>query len=350
VRIPPGAALLAALVLAAAPLAHAQTTLRRVRVLRDDTLHGVRSAAFSGSDLLVLDAPAPALHLYAGTARRAWGARGRGPAELMNPYNAVWAGGRILVRDSELQKLASYDRAGALVGTRPLAGMAVHLAMAGADTLVEWFGTTRTVARLRGARQDTVLRYTVDVPEIQLSAPGAPSLSLPAPYAPSPAWAALPDGRVAFWDGRENDIRVLDRAGRVAGRIAIPADRYPVTAQDREAWIASGIPESVRGERVFEPLRAAARTEVRFPRQLPPVMAMRAEPSGGVWVMQSGSAGGQRWARLAQGRAPLRIRLPAGERLLDISRAEIATLARDADGAERIHVYANPLRGAAARP
>lgn len=342
-----GVLALALLVASAAALA-AQTGLRRLRVLGGAqggaSFHEIRAAAFNGSDLVVLNAPAPALHLFQGQQHRAFGARGRGPAELTNPYDAVWLADRMLVRDGDLQKIASYSRAGALVGTRPLPGMAVHLAVAGRDTLVEWYGQTRTVVRLRGARQDTLLRYTADDQTVHLAAPGAPSLTLPAPYEATPVWAGLADGRIAYWNGAEAFVRILDRAGRVAARLAIPPERYPVTAADREAWIATGIPTAIRGQRIFEPLRQQARTQVRFPREFPAVLSLRADPSGGVWVQQSGSASGQRWVHLGEGLRPLRLQLPAGQRLLAVGAAQVAAQARDAQGVESVHVYAKPRR------
>lgn len=335
--------------------AEAQSSLRRLRTLGeqhgDAGLYRVRAAAFNGSDLVVLSEGSPALHLFEGTRHRSFGARGRGPAELTAPQNAVWAGGRILVRDSELRKIASYDRAGNFVGSRPLtAGMAVRLEMAGRDTLVELFGQqTQTVVRLRGARQDTVLRYAHAGDMVQLSAPGAPSLTIPAPYAGGPAWAALPNGRIAFWDGRESVVRLLDLTGRVVGRLPLPASRYAVTAPDREAWFASAIPSEIRGQRVFEPLRQRARTEVRFPGHFPAVLGLRADPSGGVWVQQTPSASGQRWVLLREGQAPARIQLPPRQTLLAIGEHELAALARDADDVEVIHVYGHPQRTTARR-
>ena len=171
------------------PLA-AQPAQRPLRVLSGGDggggFHGIRSAAFNGPNLVVLNAPAPALHLFKGAQHRAFGVRGRGPAELTNPHNVVWLGDRVLVRDSDLQKIASYDQSGNLVATRPLRGMVVHLAVAGRDTVVELFGQTRTVVRLRGARQDTLLNYADAAQTVHLSAPGAPSWSRRAATPASP--------------------------------------------------------------------------------------------------------------------------------------------------------------------
>jgi len=351
-RFSPGVMLLCAALLAAGGGTPAEGQLRRVRVLGAGAdLYQVRAAAFNGHDLVVLSAGSPALHLFEGPRHRAWGARGRGPAELTSPQNVVWSGNRILVRDSELRKIATYDRLGTFLGSRPLnAGMAVRLEMAGRDTLVELFGPqTRVVVRLRGARQDSVLRYDAATEMVRLSAEGAPSLTLPAPYGAQALWAALPNGRIAFWNGQDREIRLLDGSGRIVGRLPLPTTRYAIRAPDREAWFAASIPSEIRGQRVFEPLRQQARTEVRFPSHFPAVLALRADPAGGVWALQAGSATGQRWAYLAEGQPPLQIHLPAHQSLLAIGTEEIAALARDDDDVETIQVYAHPRRARAGR-
>lgn len=340
--------------LAASTQGSAQLEPRRLRVLGggpDASLYRVQAAAFSGSDLLVLSGAAPAVHLFEGNRQRSWGRRGRGPAELTRPQNIVWSGTRVLVRDSELRKIASYDRAGNFLGTRPLSGgMVVRLEMAGRDTLVEFFGQqTQTVVRLRGVRQDTLFRYGHPEEVIRLSAPGAPSLTMPPPFAPRAAWAALADGRIAFWDGHENVVRLLDGNGRVVARLPLPADRHPVTGPDREAWFATAIPSEIRGQNVFAPLRREARSQVRFPARFPPVLSLRGDPSGAVWVQQTPAAGGQRWVILKQGQPPVHIRLPSRQTLLAIGGSEVATLAKDADEVETIHVYAHPHRPGARR-
>jgi hypothetical protein len=306
----------------------------------------MRAAAFQGTDLLVLCGGAPAVHLFSGGRHHAWGARGHAPPELSRPQNVAWAGGRILVRDSELQKIVAYDRDGNLLSNRRLPpGMAVRLEMAGRDTLLEWFGPeAQLVVRLRGSRQDTLLRYAAVSETIRLSAPGAPSLSLPPPYAALPLWTPLADGRLAFWDGREPALRLLDRTGRVAGRLPLPAGRHPVTQADREAWFASGIPADIRGQRVFEPLRERAREQVRFPQHFPAALALLPDPGGGVWVQRTATAGGQRWAYLRGGQPPLQVHFPAGHRLLAVGERDMAVLAGEA-----IHLYTKPRPRATAR-
>ncbi len=329
--------------------AESQARLRPVRVLggrlEDVGLYKVRAAAWDGPRLVVLTGAEPAIQVHEGSARpTSWGQRGRGPAELINPHNVLVVGERIMVRDSDLRKLASYDRSGTLVTTRTLtAGMIVRVEMAGRDTLADSFAPSgHTLVRLRGTRTDTIWSYGNSVPTIRLTAPGSASLSIPVPYAAMPAWAGLADGRVAVWDARGDALDVLDVSGRVLFRMNLPRERFPVLAQDREAWFASAVPGEIRGQQPFRGLQAVARREVRFPQRLPAVLSLRADPAGGTWVQQTTSATGQRWAYMAPRQPQTWFRLPPGQSLLAIGRREIAALARDGDGVESIHIYAHP--------
>ena len=348
---------LSALLLALAgtwQVAPSQEVPRRIRVLGNADgaeLHQVRGITFLGPDLVVLTAPEPALHLFSGGTKRSWGDKGAGPAELSNPRTVASTGDRILVRDAQLRKIVAYDRSGRAVSTRPFPnGIAYDLVVAGRDTLLGLVDMrSHTVVRLRGARQDTVLRYPVSGETVQLSAPGSPSLSLPAPFRPEPAWGAFPDGRIAFWDGRDDAVHVLDRNGRRMARLALPSTRYALTDADREAWLAGSFPGEIRGQNPFAALREKARTEMKFPASFPPVLGLLPDARGGVWVLHTPPSAGQRWTYLAQGQRPLTIRLPARRSLLAVSPTEMAVHARDADGVETVEIYRTPQRPRASR-
>ena len=348
-----GAALALPLALGAAwspPADGPEVAPRRLRVLHagGEGVRGVVAGAYRGGDLAVVARAEPAVHLFAAGGHRAWGKRGEGPAELANPVEVAWAGERILVRDGTLGKIASFDVSGRLVATRPApagGGVPVGLAVAGSDTLLSFVqpgAPHATVVRLRGARQDTVLRYRQSEPKVTLSASGAPTLTVSAPFAAAARWELLRDGTLAWWDGAADALEVRDRAGRAAGRLPLPRERFPVTRADREAWLATGLPRELRGQDVFAPLREVARREVRFPDRLPAVMDLMADPEGGVWVLRSTAAQGQRWTHLRRGRAPLTVRLPEGRYLLAVSGGEMAAVARAEGGAQAIEIYRKP--------
>lgn len=323
----------------------------RLRVV-DDEFAGVEGAAFHGGRLVVLTRPEPAVHLFAGGGAARWGKDGEGPAELRGPQNLAWVGDRLLVRDHALKKIVSYDAEGRFVASRPLGGMrAVRMQVAGGDTLLglfDPFRPERQVVRLAGAHVDTVLRYANAAEPLTLEAPGAPSLTLPAPYSAVPLWAGLPDGRLAYWDGSSEVVRILDRGGREVARFPLPGERFPVSEAGREAWFTDEIPvDRAFGQRdIFAPVRETARREVAFPADLPAALALVADPDGGVWVRRTPAADGEVWTRVGPAGATASVRLPARRRLLAVSDTEMAARALDDLDVETVEVYRKPRGGA----
>jgi hypothetical protein len=335
--------LLGLILLPLAAPADAQVRPERVRTLGSD-LFEVRHAAFQDAELVVLTLPAPALHRF-GERYRSWGRAGDGPAELRNPQELAVAGDRVLVRDGRLAKIVSFDRAGAAVAARPLGSLRVNrFELAGRDTLVGLFepvGEQRAVARLRGARTDTILRYRVSAPQVRLEG-GGPSLTLTAPFHPVPVWTGLPDGTVAFWDAASPRITLYRRGGGAPATLPLPERQYPVTAADREIWFEEEIPQEFMGQRIFEAARERARETVRFPPRLPAVLRMLSDPQGGVWILQTTSGSGEVWTRLAASGRSVTVRFPPGRRVLAIGTSEIAVLAKDELEVETVEVYRRP--------
>lgn len=319
----------------------------RLRVVGTE-LFGVQGAAFHGGQLAVLTRPEPAVHLFAAQGGAQWGKGGEGPAELKGPQNLAWVGDRLLVRDFRLKKIVSYDAAGNFVASRPLGGMAAsRMQMAGNDTLLGLMNPMqpeRHVVRLAGARVDTVLRYAVSGEQLTLEVPGTPSLTLRPPFAGEPLWAGLPGGRVAFWDGTAPHVQVLDRTGREVARLALPAERFDVTDADRDAWFTEAIPaEAMMGQSdIFAPVREKARSEVKFPAQLPLALALMADPGGDVWVRRTPASGGEVWTRLGERGAVSSVRLPARRQLLAVGDTEMAARARDEMDEETVEIFRKP--------
>lgn len=323
--------------------AAAQPGARPLRVLggvAGQQMEGIRAAAFRGDELVVLDAPgsAPRLHFFSPRGHRI-AATSR--SEMRNPRSVAWINDVVLVRDPETRRILGFDGAGRLVSSRPLpAGQSIALSAAGGDTLLGLSTTAAgIVMRLRGARQDTLLRLPVTSRIIRLTAPGVPSLELPAPFEPHALWTGLPSGGIAVWEGR-GAVRVLNRAGEEVATLALPTERHPVTEADRDRWLAGALPV-IRGEAVFEPLRERARATVEFPSTHPAALALIADPEDGVWVLRTPAASGQRWLHLTRRGAAARLDLPPGQSLLAVGRSEVAVFTRSRAG-ERIHVYAKP--------
>jgi len=310
-------------------------------------LFKVKAAAFLDSSLVVLTGADPFVHVFTGGRHRAWGAKGNGPGEFAGPEDLSIQDGRILVRDGTLEKIVTFDAGGRYLATRALRPYVVNrFFVQGGDTLLGLSAhqqSTRAIARVHGARVDTLMRYSLPEP-LRLSAPGSPSLSTTPPYAPVPHWAVLRDGRIAYWDGRSTEIALLRAGTGRVGALALPGGRFPVGAAERDEWLNQEIPQSFMGRRLFEPLRARARETVEFPRSLPPVLDLMPDPVEGVWVRQTTAASGERWSWTGRGGVAGSFRLPAGARLLAVGRQQLAVLVKDADEVETVQLYRKPAR------
>ena len=103
-------------------------------------LTGIRDADFHGGVLAVLGAPGPAVSIFeSGRQLSAWGDRGNGPSEFVNPGNIVWMDGNLLVRDFDLSKIVSFDATGQLLATKRLGGLVGGLYASGRDTVISRF-------------------------------------------------------------------------------------------------------------------------------------------------------------------------------------------------------------------
>src|SRR5690606_18602363 len=130
-----------------------------------------------------------------------------------------------------------------------------RLFLVGGDTILGTFqplDRARAIVRLAGATRDTIVAYSLSPSEVRLEAPGAPSLTVSAPFTPQPHWTVLPDGSVAIWLPERAHIQLLDLPGRPRGQMAAVGPSLPVQAEDRETWFREAIPEEFMGQRVFE--------------------------------------------------------------------------------------------------
>jgi hypothetical protein len=311
-------------------------------------LFGIRDAAFVGGSVVVLTAPEPAVHLYHGTEHRAWGKKGRGPAELTDPVDVTPTPSGILVRDFTLSKIVLYDTHGALVSSRDMGGAmtgGVHLTARDTFlTLLKPGGESRAVVRMRAGGYDSVFSYQASSRTVLLEAPGSPSLTLPAPYAPEPLWTALANGRLAFWDGARAELALLDGSGAPQGRFPLPANSLPVSQADRDHWLATAIPSgNLFGKSdPFAAVRKAAPDRVQFPTSLPAVLALLPDPAGGVWVLRTPEGSGQLWAYVDSAGPRRSVRLKPGRKLLAVGDSLLAVRARGDMDEEIVEIYRKP--------
>lgn len=315
----------------------------------DPDLVGIRDAAFSGQVLAVLARPSPAVFVFEpeGNTRK-WGNLGEGPAELADPQSIVWVHGDLLIFDFDLGKIASFDVEGLLRSTRPISGLVGGLAYSAGDTLITrfTFAGARSAVRLRSSEEVKLLTMPPP-PTVVLSAVGSPPLRMPPPYTGVGTWASLPCGGIVHWDGASDHLATFDLLGRAGETLPLPEDQYPVSAEDRRAWMASAVPSgdlAGRGD-VFAALRGKVEGQVEFPSHFPVVLGLMGDPHGGAWVKRTPDP--SIWTYVDGEGPQLTIRLPADRKLMAVSASELAARSRDSMGVESIEVYRNPMESAA---
>ena len=247
-------------------------------------------------------------------------------------------GRHLYVLDGSQRRLSIFESTGAGVRTINLqnAGMGAYyprrLGAAVGDPalfdLAEPMGDERIViartfatnADEESVRQDTVIVYPRSTAtRLRLTAPGAPGYRVSPPYSPAPQWAPVCGG-VAFWQGSDAEVRILGLDGTLKSVVPLALDdRFEVTADDREYWFQNAIPQEVFGQRVFEPLRQAARRTVDFPRYHPPVFELLGGPGDVLWVRRTPDGRDQVWDVVdAQGRLANRVFLAPGQALMAV--------------------------------
>lgn len=324
------------------------------RVFGDMTpLHRIRDVAVSGSRVIVITAPEPAVHVFGlpgdGEAR-SWGSEGEAPGELRNPVAVAVAGDSIHVLDlvPGRNRVTTYDPSGSLVGTREVEGPALahDLARLGARLVVEGseFGADLRLVSLLGEAGDPVLSFRV--PEgVEVRAESGPmrSLTLTPPFSPVPRWTALPTGELAWWPGSGRRIEVRSPDGERRRFITLPAGEIPVAPADRSAWLARRFSpaEELFGVRdPYSGIRAEAEESLPFPAAFPPVLELKADPLGGVWVLRAWMAGGQLWTRFgADGGPPLSLVTGDGREVLAFGEGVVAVKSVDGLGVERVEIH-----------
>ncbi len=316
-----------------------------------DILADIRAAQLSDDGLYVLLGSAPVLHFSGPSEHSEWGRMGDGPAEFSSPADVEWSGDRLLVLDVQHHKIVSFSETGAFVASRSLRGTwANHLFLTPTDTVIGSFiplGDKRAVLRLDGSNMDTIFAYeTTSEDRVRLQADGAPSLTVRLPYTPTVVWTVLPDGDLAIWEPEHDEVSRLDRHTHNRTMIGGPGAPEATTPADVDLWIQDVIPEGFAGQLgVFDPLVAEARkvASESFPKVLPAVLELVADPVDGLWIRKTTRSAGQSWLLLrSNGQTAGTIRLPTGRTLLDIGPRGFLTKTRDELGIERIELYAMP--------
>lgn len=335
-----GALLSAALAVPAASVGQ-QTCTDRDALYRldggDFVWSDVRAVSSDGSQLVVLTESYPVVHLFDltdGGWQGSWGRSGQGPGEFLEATGVALVGRHLYVLDGTQRRLSIFETTGTVVQTINLqdAYYPRRLDGGGRGTVLfdlsQPMGNERViVARTVGAgtradwaRQDTVITYPrSSVARVRLTAPGAPGYRISPPYSSVPQWTPISEG-VAFWQGPDSEVRILDLGGGLQSAFSLPfGDRFEVTADDRESWFQNAIPKEIFGQPVFEPLSEAARRTVDFPRYHPLMFELLAGPGDLLWVRRTPDGRDQVWDVVdSQGQLASRVSLAPDQALMAV--------------------------------
>lgn len=307
-------------------------------------LFGTRAVATRGSRVAVLTDPAPAVHVFDGSDVREWGDEGQGPGELRDPTDIAWADA-IVILDTGNRRIELFSEDGVHLRGGRLDLWANRIEVVDGDTILGAFSPmedSRAVVRLRTGGVDTLLSYEARGESVRLEADGAPGLTVKPPFTGQDRWSVSPAGELVWFSAESGTLRFRGTDG-TGTAVSVTWTGMPVTEADREWWIATTIPSEFMGRPVFEPLRPVARREVEFPERLPPVLALEADPAGGVWVKRTTSATGEVWRLVRRdGEVVGELRFPEGRQLLAAGDASLYALARDELDIESVEVYRRP--------
>jgi len=323
----------------------------------------VRAVSTDDSLLVVLTGSYPVVHLFDladGSRRGSWGLSGQGPGEFESASGVALVGRHVYALDGNQGRLSIFEFTGDLVRTVPLRDFGMppnfprRLHRAGGDTVL--FGSSVPMGNERSiiplsfgasADEDPVGQETlVDYPRttatrLRLTAPDAPSFTLPPPYWPDPQWTPF-SGGVGLWQGPDSEVRILGLDGEQRSVVTLAlGDRFEVTAEDREFWFQNAIPQEIFGQRgVFDPLREVARRTVDFPGYHPPVFELLSGPDDLLWVRRTPDGRDQVWDIVdAQGQLASRVSLAPRQALMAVIPDRLVLKVTDALGVESVEVH-----------
>lgn len=319
---------------------------------QQDPLHQIRGVALQENQAVVLTSPSPAIHVYAIDSCRnehRWGREGQGPGELENAVDITFFKDSIAVLDliPGNSRVTIFSITGEVGDLSTISDFTIvdRIEAAGSKLIVEgreFNQRQRTVATL-GNTTSALLQYTT--PEsIRFRSQNGPmrNLAIDPPFASSPAWAALGDSVLAYWDGARDLVELLSANGRLLDTLKLPAAQIAVTEADQEAWIQKHFSPEAELFGVRDPYREFrddARDSVDFPDLFAPVLGMKADVVDGIWVLRAEGVNGQVWSLIRSEGERARISLPAGRELAAVGLTHLATSAVDELGVELVELY-----------
>lgn len=336
-----------------------------VRVLAvDERLYEVRDVMVAGRAVWVLSGHAPYVYRYASADAhaQAFGRQGRGPGELLNPWNLVAAGepGAVEVWDVAARQLVRFDPTGRLTATVPVpirsggirgdirevsfgdplriraarGGPVVQVPLAPVSQTRDLYSSALVQLGADGSPRDTIARFST----MAMSMAGQTLV-------PIPLWTACPDGRLVVFDPSGPALQWYD-GGRVGTRVQLPIAQRAFTEADARRYLGHMLDLEARAYNYQIPNRgqmvdaALARGRGQFGTIAPPAVDMLCDAHARVWLETFSSADhplgyGREWTVFDGLRLVAVVRFPRGFRPMELATGTAAGSQTDPDGVQR---------------
>ena len=334
----------------------------------------IASVARDGEgNLVVADGGVGEIRVFDGGGRhlRTFGGKGEGPGEF-DVLNGAWPvpGGGVLAVDRRLRRVTRFDAEGSLLGVAELAGtgemgMFAPRGLAGAETLlsqVTVLGMPSTVEssmreleetladegavvlflrhRVDGALVDTLARRPGERMSMSTTGSGdrvAVQL-MTVPFSLQPAGTGSPQV-VAVTGSGQYDIALFDADG--VPRTIVRLDEAPVPRT--EAHLEAFVRHSGRRVPDEESIRAMMETyrDMPMPERLPAYTDLLFADTGELWARRYRLPGDDttRWDVFGEDGQHLgRVEVPASFRIREVSGGQVAGIATDELGVERVEL------------
>jgi hypothetical protein len=200
--------------------------------------------------MYVADASECRIHIVSpdGTHEGTFGRKGQGPGEISAfLWSAFWVSDELWVDDDQLRRFQRFGRAGDFLGTISYGDQRGHYSYLTKLTDTRWLGERdESLPQLLDyyVFVDNQLQYERDFLVLEGQTMVSGGVGGTGPYYPSPfdypsSLAVYPDGRMLVAEPEYSRLTVYSLEGEPLLRFEREWPRYPVTQEEREAWMES---------------------------------------------------------------------------------------------------------------
>ena len=275
----------------------------------EQILHEIVTTRVLDQKVFVLTQSDPVLHVLdlESDSYAAWGTKGEGPGEVQNPRDLAVDENAVYILDMQLgaNRIRTYTHDGAPQEELRVdaSGLATRLERAGDDLIVvvsPFQESQQTVLRISGDTQTVTNEIDEKQPTVRVDGGEVMQhMDVPVPFQSRTTWTITHDGYRAVWTPGANDIVVERLDGTSERRIPLTEQApIPVTDEDQEAWAHRTFPEGATlfgRENPYREVRPRALETVPFPETFAPVLTIKGDPGGGLWIHRADTHDGQRW-------------------------------------------------------